>query len=112
MKFALVYQYDPAQTSPTEAEIPEWMELDKQLRESGELVYDCGFHAVDAARTLSLRDGAENLSDGVAATSGNVAAGFVVVDVPDVEAALTWARKIPTARYGAVDVRPLVEWEG
>jgi hypothetical protein len=110
MKFALVYQYDPTTVGPTEAEIPEWFSVDKEIKDSGTFVYADGFHAVGAGRTLTRRDGAVVVKDGVAAQSGPVVAGFIVVDVEDMDAALAWAERIPTARYGSIDVRPVVEW--
>lgn len=46
------------------------------------------------------------------AKSGDVLAGLIVVDVPDMDASLDRARQIPTAKYGKVEVRPVVEWSG
>lgn len=75
--------------TPTEGELPDWLAYDKEMR-----------------------DGATVVDDGVAVSSGPVVAGMCVVNVPDVNAATAWAEKIPTARYGSVDVRPVVEYEG
>lgn len=112
MKFALVYQYDPTTAGPTEAEIPEWFSVDQEIKDSGAFVYAEGFHAAGAGRTLTRSDGRVVVEDGVAARSGPIVAGFIVVDVADMDAALAWAEKVPTARYGSVDVRPVVEWNG
>jgi hypothetical protein len=112
MKFALVYQYDPATDGPTEAEIPEWFSVDQAIKDAGVFVHAEGFHAVGAGRTLTRRGGELAVTDGVAAPSGPVVAGFIVVDVEDMDAALAWAERVPTATYGSVDVRPVVEWNG
>ncbi|GAA0591409.1 YciI family protein [Kribbella sandramycini] len=112
MKFALVYQYDPATDSPTEAEIPDWLSIDQEIKDSGGYVFAEGFHATSAGRTVTRRSGELVVQDGVAATSGPVVAGFIVVDVDSIEAAQAWAEKVPTANYGSVDIRPVVEWNG
>ncbi|MFI6485752.1 YciI family protein [Nonomuraea sp. NPDC050663] len=112
MKFALIYQYDPAATGPTEEEIPEWFAYEKATKDAGVLVYDCGFYAVDTAQTVQVRDGATSLEPGVHRTGPEVAAGFVVVEVEDAAAAVKWAERLPTARYGSVQIRHLVEWQG
>ncbi|MEV4219233.1 MULTISPECIES: YciI family protein [unclassified Nonomuraea] len=111
-QFALVYQYDPAVTGPTEGELADWLAFDKEMRDAGVFVYATGFYDVGTARTVSVRDGATVVADGVAVSSGPVVAGMCVVNVPDADAATAWAAKVPTARYGGVDVRPVVEYEG
>ncbi|MFF4619853.1 YciI family protein [Nonomuraea jabiensis] len=111
-KFALIHQYDPAATGPAEEEVTDWFAYDKEVREAGVLVYEAGFHEAGLGRTVSVRDGATIVDDGVAPTSGAIVAGLYVVDVANINAATSWAEKIPTARYGSVDVRPVVEYEG
>ncbi|MEW1842478.1 YciI family protein [Nonomuraea angiospora] len=111
-KFALIYQYDFAATGPIEGEVAHWFAYDKEVRETGVLVYEAGFHEPCTGRTVSVRDGVAVVDDGVAPTSGAILAGLYVVDVANINAATSWAAKIPTARYGSVDVRPVVEYEG
>ncbi|GGS43430.1 YciI family protein [Actinokineospora fastidiosa] len=107
MKYALIYQYDPAQATPGGmAEIEEWMALDQEVKDAGAHVYSAGFHSAADAHTVTAAS-----PDTVKGTEGVTIAGFMVVEVPDLETALTWARKIPTARYGSVQVRALVEFE-
>ena len=113
MKFALVYQYDPTATGPGgEPETQEWLDLDAQVRGAdGIFVYAAGYYGVEAARSVSVRNGSTTVLDGVGAVAGEVVAGLLVIDVPDLETAVTWAAKIPTARYGNVQIRQLVEFE-
>ena len=44
-------------TGPSEAELPEWFAYEKATKDAGVLVYDAGFHAVDSARSVRVRDG-------------------------------------------------------
>jgi hypothetical protein len=112
VKFALLYHYDPATDGPSEGEIPEWFAFDKEVKDAGVYVYAEGFYAAETAKTVSARDGKATTEDGGVVGAGDVLAGLVVVDVADMAAALDWALRIPTATYGKVEVRPVVEWEG
>ena len=112
MKFALLYFYDPAQAGPAAGEVSDWLTLDKEIKESGVFVYEAGFHGVSTARTVSVRYGRVHTEDGGVTKPGeDVVAGLVVVDVADAEEAGDWAKRIPTASYGKVEVRPVVEFE-
>ena len=111
MKFALLYQYDPAQTGPADNEVPDWLEFDKQVRDAGAFVYEAGFHPADAARRVAVRDGVSAV-EGVSGRPGEVIAGLYVVEVADLEAATALAAQLPTARYGAVEVREVVDYAG
>jgi hypothetical protein len=108
MKFALVYSYDPTQTGPTEQEFPEWLEYDKALKDAGIPVYAEGFHPATTGKTVSVRGGQATTKD--APTSGNSVAGFYVLELPSMSDALEWAQKVPTAKYGSVEVRQVVEF--
>ncbi|MFD3683483.1 YciI family protein [Nocardiopsis sp. NPDC058631] len=110
MKFALLYHYDPHTAGPVEEEVADWMTFDAQVREAGLLVDEAGFHVRDKALTVSVRDGESTVTEG-APTSGPMLAGYYLLDVADMAAALQWAARIPTAAYGSVEVRPIVDVE-
>ncbi|MGW1677071.1 YciI family protein [Saccharopolyspora sp. NPDC002376] len=109
-KFALIYQYNPTEAGPSQGEIDEWVAYDKEVRDAGVFVYEAGYHDAEASRTVSVRDGSTIVNDGVAHPSEAVVSGLYVIDVADINAATAWAEKIPTARYGSVDIRPVVEF--
>jgi hypothetical protein len=109
MQFALLYYYDPAVAGPTKEELLDWLAFDGAVRKAGVFVHEAGFHSVSRARTVRVRDG-ETSSEQGGATGTPVLAGYYLVDVADAEAAEVWAAMIPTARYGAVEVRPIVEY--
>jgi hypothetical protein len=52
------------------------------------------------------------LSDGPFAETREVLGGFYVIDVPNLDAALEWAAKVPNIGYGTVEVRPVMEIPG
>lgn len=73
---------------------------------------------VATATTLSVRDGSEQVQDGPFADTKEQLGGTFVIDVPDLDAALTWAEKCPAAQYGVVEIRPSAvffrdgQWQG
>jgi hypothetical protein len=110
LKFALVYAYDPVQAGPGHGEIDEWVELDAALKEAGTLVHESGFHPAGQAKTVAVRDGQTQVRAGAVIGAGTTVAGYIEIDVADEDTALSWAERVPTARYGQVEVRRIVEY--
>jgi hypothetical protein len=91
------------------AEMPLWNELTRNLRDAGLLVAHGPLHPVTTATTVRVRDGATELTDGPFATTKEVLAGFYVLRCADLDEALRHAARMPTARNGSVEVRPMVD---
>ena len=60
-----------------------------------------------AATSVRLEGGNRLVQDGPVAVTKEQLAGYVVIEVPDLDAALSWAARCPAATYGAVEVRPV-----
>jgi len=73
------------------------------LREAGAYVSNRGLKPTDAATTVR----SSGVLDGPFAETKEQFGGFYLIDVPDLDAALAWARRHPAAAYGAVEVRPV-----
>jgi len=56
--------------------------------------------------TVTVRDGVLQVQDGPFADTKEQLGGTFVIDVPDLDAAIEWARRSPAAGWGAVEVRP------
>ena len=63
----------------------------------------------EASTTVRVRDGAALLTDGPAAEIKEQFGGYTLVECANLDEALAWAAKIPTAREGMVEVRPVIE---
>jgi len=59
-----------------------------------------------AATTVRVRDGSSQVLDGPYADTKEQFAGYFMIDVPDLDEAITWARRCPSAKYGAIEIRP------
>jgi hypothetical protein len=68
-----------------------------------------GLKPPHAATTVRVRGGARQVIDGPFADTKEQLGGFFIVDAPDLDAALAWAEKCPSAARGSVEVRPLLE---
>jgi hypothetical protein len=64
-----------------------------------------------AATTVRVRGGKALLTDGPFAETSEQIAGFAIIEVADLDAALEWARGHPDAEWGSVEVRPVVPWD-
>ena len=62
-----------------------------------------------AATTVRLADGKPQVLDGPFADSKEQLGGYYLIEAPDLDGALSWAARCPTASHGTVEVRPL--WE-
>ena len=61
------------------------------------------------ATTVRVRNGKATTTDGPFAETKEQVGGFYEIDVKNLDEAIAWAEKIPTAAYGSIEVRPI--WE-
>jgi hypothetical protein len=111
----LVYheEVDPAEQAEREREMPLFVELHRSLREAGLLVGVQRLHATESATSVRVRDGEAEITDGPFAITKEVLAGYYVLDCADLDEALKQAARVPAARYGTIEVRPIMpadEW--
>jgi hypothetical protein len=70
-----------------------------------------GLQPVATATTLRIRDDERMLTDGPYAETKEQLGGYYLFDVKDLDEALEWASKIPEAKTGAVELRPVMDYE-
>jgi hypothetical protein len=61
------------------------------------------------ATTVRVQDGETVVTDGPFAETKEQLGGFYLIDCADMDEAIAWAAKVPTARYGPIEVRPVLE---
>lgn len=98
----------------TKAEQEHWLGAYRAYMEAmtkaGVLRSGHGLKPTSAATTVRVVDGKTQVLDGPYADSKEQLGGFHIIDAPDLDAALSWAARSPTALHGVVEVRPL--WNG
>jgi hypothetical protein len=77
------------------------------LRRDGHYVAAESLEPVSTAKTLRVRGGKVAVTDGPFAEAKEVIAGFYLIDARDFDEALQLAAKIPPARVGSIEVRPV-----
>jgi hypothetical protein len=60
-----------------------------------------------AATTVRVRDADSKVLDGPYADTKEQFAGYFMIDVADLDEAITWAKRCPSSKYGAIEIRPL-----
>src|SRR4051794_1003600 len=79
----------------------------QELVDAGVIQGGDALEPVTTATTVRVRNGETITSDGPFAETKEQLGGFYLIDVPDLDAALAWAEKIPSAKFGSVEVRPV-----
>ena len=113
MQYMLLIYSEPfdADAAPDEGEMKRWFDYTEELRSAGVHVAGDALHPVQTATTVRNRDGETLTTDGPFAESKEVLGGYYLIDVDDLDAALTWAARCPGADYGSIEVRPIVVFE-
>lgn len=76
---------------------------------AGVLKRSIGLEPTAAATTVRVKEGKTQVLDGPYADSKEQLGGAHIIDVQDIDAALAWAARSPTALHGVVEVRPLID---
>jgi hypothetical protein len=90
--------------------VAKHMALGAELRAAGIEWSGAGLQPAATATTVRNADGSQSLHDGPFAETKEQLGGFYLIDVPDLDAALAWARKIPTPGKSSVEVRPVAQY--
>jgi hypothetical protein len=87
----------------------EYRQLVEELKTAGKYVSGSQLQPTSAATSVRVRDGKRLVTDGPFAETREQLGGYFLVDVPNLDEAIALAAKIPSARFGTIEVRPLVE---
>jgi hypothetical protein len=90
----------------------ECMAYDEALRKRGLCIASEALQPVEAATTVRVRKGKVSITDGPFAETKEQLAGFYLIDARDLNEAIQAASKIPPARLGSIEVRPIRELTG
>jgi hypothetical protein len=98
---------DEAEMARRWAELPEWDEVTDGLRAAGRWIANAALQPVETATTVRVRDGEVDVTDGPFATTKEILAGYYLLDCADLDDAMKAAARLPMARYGSVEIRPV-----
>ena len=110
MKYMLLIYLGEDSMSETEREhcYVESAQLCHDLQSRGQYLGANPLQPVSTATTVRVRNGEAQLSDGPFAEIKEQLGGYYILDCADLDAALRYAAMIPSAKYGSVEVRPVM----
>jgi hypothetical protein len=85
-----------------------YMAYAEALKNAGVFKGTSRLGASAAATTIRAADGKPQVLDGPYADSKEQLGGYFIIEVPDLDAAISWAARCPTVGHGVVEVRPLI----
>ena len=114
MKYLLMdYVGEAGWPQLTRAEQEQWLGAYKAymdaMTKAGVLRASNGLEPTSAATTVRVADGKTQVLDGPYADSKEQLGGFHIIEVANLDAAIAWAARSPTALHGVVEVRPIRE---
>lgn len=114
MKYMLLVYMDEQAMTDEERQhcYVESAQLTQDLNAKGQYVAAGPLHSVATATSVRVRDGKRVVTDGPFAETREQLGGYYVVEANNLDEALAIAERIPPARYGTIEIRPLMEIEG
>jgi hypothetical protein len=114
MKYMLLIYADEGAWTETERRqcYGESTELAHELKRNGQFLATSPLQPVSTATIVQVRDGKRIVTDGPFAETREQLGGYFLVDAHDLDAAIDIAGRIPGARKGTVEIRPVVEIAG
>ncbi len=111
---ALIYDTDDNRNDmPAEERkqlLADYATFTEEIKAAGVFLAGDALNPVDTATTIRIRDGKTLTTDGPFAETKEQLGGYYLLECKDLDEALHWAGKIPTARYGSIEVRPVMVW--
>ena len=114
MKYMLlVYLAEDAMTEGERADCyVESAQLAQDLNSSGKYLAASPLHPVSTATSVQVRNGKRLVTDGPFAETREQLGGYYLVEARDLNEAMSIAERIPGAKYGTVEIRPVLEIKG
>jgi hypothetical protein len=114
LKYMLLIYIDENGLSTAEREhcYNESAQYAQELSKSGKYLDAAPLHPTSTATSVRVRDGKQLITDGPFAETREQLGGYFLIDVKNLDEAISVAKKIPGGRWGTVEVRPVMEIQG
>ncbi len=111
----MIYSADSAGPVPDTPEFGEMMQgygaFTQEVREKGVMKAGDPLQPVATATTVRVRNGATETTDGPFAETKEQLGGFYILDCEDLDEVIEYAAKIPSAKFGSIEIRPIMVFE-
>lgn len=114
MKYILLIYQNENALNETVSEVcyEEARRLAQELAAKGQYLAAAPLHPTSTATSVRVRDGKRLITDGPFAETHEQLGGYFLIDAEDLDEAIGIAERIPTARQGVVEIRPVIEMTG
>lgn len=114
MKYMLLVYLDEEALSDDEREhcYVESAQLTQRLNSSGKYLDASPLHPIATATSVRVRNGQRLITDGPFAETREQLGGYYLIEATDLDEAITIAEQIPPARFGTIEIRPVMEIQG
>jgi hypothetical protein len=114
MRYMLLVYFDEQTLSETEREACylESAQLAQDIHSRGQYLDAAPLHPTPTATSVRVRDGKQFVTDGPFAETREQLGGYYVIDAKNLDEAIGVAARIPMARKGTVEIRPVIEIAG
>jgi hypothetical protein len=107
----LIYEppedFDTRDTERGEAHLAAWRQYYRALVDAGVYVTGAPLQPDSTGTTVRVKNAQRHVQDGPYADTKEQLGGFIILELPTLDAALEWAACCPTASTGAIEVRPV-----
>jgi hypothetical protein len=103
----LIYEDDAERVKMMDEWMPTCAAYAEAMKKAGIYVTGDRLRGVTTATSVRVVDGKTHVVDGPYAEAKEQLGGYHIIDVPDIDTALAWAARCPSASRGAVEVRPV-----
>ena len=93
-----------------DAVMGEYFAFTDGIKKSGQYVAGDALHPTHTATTVRVRNGRTLTTDGPFAETKEQLGGYYLIDAKDLNEAIQVAAKIPSARWGSIEIRPVVDF--
>ena len=97
--------------SESDAFMGEYFEFTESIRKSGHYLGGEALQPVQTATTVRVRNGKASTTDGPFAETKEQLGGYYLINARDLNDAIQVASRIPSARLGSVEIRPIMEFD-
>jgi len=87
-----------------------WFAVDGETVEAGVNKGGEALYPVATSKTVRVRAGNPDIVDGPCAETKEQRGGFYILELPDLDAAIEWAKKFPNVETGSIEIRPVVDF--
>lgn len=108
----LIYEAETVAEGFSEAErgkmFSDYMTFTSELKDAERMVGGDALQPVSTATSVRVRDGERLVTDGPFAETKEQLGGYYLIEADNLDEAIQWAAKIPTAKTGTIEVRPIM----